>query len=172
MAIERNGAATLRGNPVTLLGPELKVGDPAPDFTVVDVNLKPVKLADTGEGVRIFSVVPSLDTPVCAIQTQRFNKEAPALDGISVYTISMDLPFAMKRWSDSEGTEHVHMLSDHRDASFGASYGTLVKDVRIESRAIFVVGPDNKIDYVEYVKEVAEEPNYEKALTAAKQLAS
>jgi len=172
MSTEREGAATLRGNPLTLIGPELKVGDPAPDFNVVDVNLKAVKLADTGDGIRIFSVVPSVDTPVCAIQTQKFNQEAPKLDGVTVYTVSMDLPFAQKRWATSEGAENIQMLSDHREGSFGSSYGTLVKDVRIESRAIFVVGPDNKIKYVEYVKEVAEEPNYEKAIAAAKSVAA
>lgn len=169
--MERPGAATLRGNPLTLIGPELKVGDTAPDFETVDVNLQPVRLSDTGAGVRILSVVPSLDTPVCSIQTQKFNQEAPKLKNTHVVTVSMDLPFAMKRWASAEHVDAVKMLSDHRTGSFGESYGTLVKDVRIESRAIFVVGPDNKIAYVEYVKEVGDEPNYEKALEAARNLA-
>lgn len=160
----------MRGNPLTLIGPELKVGDSAPDFEVVDVNLQPVHLSDTGNSVRIFSVVPSLDTPVCSIQTQKFNQEAPKLDNVEVVTISMDLPFAQKRWAAAENADNVKMLSDHRNGSFGEAYGTLVKDVRIESRAIFVVGPDNKIHHAEYVKEIADEPNYDLAIEAAKKL--
>jgi len=156
------------GNPMTLVGPELRVGDAAPDFTAVDSALKPVKLRDTGNGIRIFSVVPSLDTPVCDAQTKRFDEEAAKLDGIEVYTVSMDLPFAQKRFSNSFGVDHVKMLSDHKDASFGAAWGTLIKELRILSRAIFVVGPDNKIKYVEYVPEVSNFPNYDAALTAAR----
>lgn len=166
--MERAGATTLMGNPMTLVGPELKVGDAAPDFTAVDSALKPVKLRDTGNGIRIFSVVPSLDTPVCDAQTKRFDEEAAKLNGIEVYTVSMDLPFAQKRFSNSFGVDHVKMLSDHKDASFGAAWGTLIKELRILSRAIFVVGPDNKIKYVEYVPEVSNFPNYDAALTAAR----
>jgi len=166
--MERAGGTTLMGNPMTLVGPELRVGDAAPDFTAVDSALKPVKLRDTGNGIRIFSVVPSLDTPVCDAQTKRFDEEAAKLDGIEVYTVSMDLPFAQKRFSNSFGVDHVKMLSDHKDASFGAAWGTLIKELRILSRAIFVVGPDNKIKYVEYVPEVSNFPNYDAALTAAR----
>lgn len=169
--MERPGAATLRGKPLTLVGPELKPGDPAPDFDVVDTSLNPVNLAATGNAVRIFSVVPSLDTPVCDAQTKRFNDEAGKMPGVEVYTISMDLPFAQKRWCGAFGVDHVKMLSDHRNASFGQAYGTLIKELRIESRAIFVVDKDNVIRYVEYVKEVADFPDYDSALNAAKALA-
>src|ERR1700684_1898355 len=151
--MERQGATTLRGNPMTVVGPELKTGDHAPDFHAVDDSLKPVDLAATGHGVRIFSVVPSLDTPVCDIQTKRFNEEAGKLPDVTIYTFSMDLPFAQKRWCGAMGGDHVKMVSDHRDASFGSAYGTLIKELRIMSRAIFVVDQNNVIKHVEYVKE-------------------
>jgi thioredoxin-dependent peroxiredoxin len=166
--MERPGATTMRGNPLTLIGPELKPGDAAPDFSVIDSSLKPVNLKDTGNSVRIISVVPSLDTPVCDAQTKRFNEEAAKLPDVEILTVSMDLPFAQKRWCGAFGVDKVKMLSDHRDASFGSNYGTLIKDMRIESRAIFVIDQKNKIRHAEYVKEVADFPNYEAALTAAK----
>jgi thioredoxin-dependent peroxiredoxin len=166
--MERAGATTLMGNPFTLVGPQLKPGDPAPDFTAVDGSLKPIHLSDTGHNVRIFSVVPSLDTPVCDAQTKRFNEEAATLPGIDVYTVSMDLPFAQKRFCNSFALDNVKMISDHREGSFGEAYGTLIKELRILSRAIFVVGPENKLKYVEYVPEVADPANFEAALTAAK----
>ena len=153
---------------MTVLGPELKAGDKAPDFEAVDNGLKPVTLATTGKGVRIFSVVPSLDTPVCDAQTKRFEEETGTMPDISIYTFSMDLPFAQKRWCGAFGIDKVKMLSDHRDGSFGEAYGTLIKDLRIESRAIFVLDKDNTIRHVEYVKEVADHPNYDSALAAAK----
>jgi thiol peroxidase len=156
---------------LTVIGPELKPGDSAPDFQAVDDSLKPVDLASTGKGVRIFSVVPSLDTPVCDAQTKRFNEEAGKLPDVSIYTVSMDLPFAQKRWCGAFGVDHVKMVSDHRSGSFGEGYGTLIKDLRIMSRAIFVVDQDNKIRHAEYVKEVADHPNYESALSVAKKLA-
>jgi thiol peroxidase len=165
---ERSAATTLRGNPMTLLGPELKAGDKAPDFDAVTDSLKPVTLETTGHHVRIFSVVPSLDTPVCDAQTKRFNEEAAQLPDVDIYTISMDLPFAQKRWCGNFGVDKVKMLSDHKSGSFGEHYGTLIKELRIESRAIFVVDPDNTLRYVEYVKEVADHPNYDAALAAAK----
>ncbi|MBX9599975.1 MAG: thiol peroxidase [Bryobacteraceae bacterium] len=168
--MERPGATTLRGNGMTLIGPELKVGDKAPDFTAVDDKLQPVSLSATGNGVRIFSVIPSLDTPVCDMQTKRFNDEAGKLPNVSIYTISMDLPFAQKRWCDSFGVDHVKMISDHRNASFGENYGTLIKELRIESRAIFVVDGSNVIRHAEYVKEVGDHPDYDAALNAAKSL--
>lgn len=161
----------MKGGPLTLIGPELKAGDAAPDFAAVDTGLKPVDLAKTGTGVRIFSVVPSLDTPVCDMQTRRFNEEAAKLPNVKIYTISMDLPFAMKRWCGAMGVDKVEMLSDHRTGSFGENYGTMIKDLRIESRAIFVVDQANKLSYVEYVKEVADHPNYDAALAAAKSVA-
>ena len=156
---------------MTVIGPELKPGDQAPDFHAVDDALKPVDLAATGRGVRIFSVVPSLDTPVCDAQTKRFNEEAGKLPNVSIYTFSMDLPFAQKRWCGAFGVDHVKMVSDHREGSFGQSYGTLIKDLRILSRAIFVIDPDNHVRHAEYVKEVADHPNYESALAVAKGLA-
>jgi thiol peroxidase len=160
------------GNPMTLVGPELKAGDPAPDFKAVDESLKEVTLGSTGNSVRIFSVVPSLDTPVCDMQTKRFNDESGKLNGVTIYTVSMDLPFAQKRWCGAFGVDHVKMLSDHRDASFGQAYGTLIKELRILSRAIFVVDKDNIIRYVEYVPEVSQHPNYDAAIAAARAAAA
>jgi thiol peroxidase len=159
---------TLKGNPLVLAGPELKVGEQAPDFEVVDSSLQTVNLQKTGTGVRVFSVVPSLDTPVCDAQTKRFEDEAGKLPGVQIYTVSMDLPFAQKRWCGSFGINRVTMLSDHRTGSFGQRYGTLIPDLRIESRAIFVLDGQNKLKHVEYVKEVGEHPNYEAALEAAR----
>lgn len=156
----------MRGNPLTLVGPELKAGEKAPDFSVVDSSLKPVHLKDTSGKTRIFSVLPSLDTPVCDAQTKRFNEEAGKLKDVDFYTVSMDLPFAQKRFCNSFALDNVKMLSDHKDGSFGSSYGTLIKELRILSRAIFVVGPDDRLKYVEYVPEVADHPNYDAALAA------
>jgi thiol peroxidase len=158
----------LKGNPLTLIGPELKAGDDAPDFNLVDKGLKPVTLQDTGNHVRIFSVVPSLDTPVCDAQTKKFNEAAAQLPDVDIFTVSMDLPFAQSRWCGAFGVDRVKMLSDHRDGSFGSHYGTLIKELRIESRAIFVVDQKNRIRHAEYVKEVADYPNYEAALAAAR----
>jgi thiol peroxidase len=156
---------------MTLIGPELKPGDKAPDFETVDLSLQPVNLEKTGSSVRIFSVVPSLDTPVCDAQTKRFNEEAAKLANVDIYTVSVDLPFAQKRWCGAFGVDRVKMLSDHRSGSFGENYGTLIKELRIESRAIFVVDKENVIRHAEYVKEVADHPNYESALDVAKSLA-
>ena len=170
--MERPGATTLKGNPFTLIGPELKAGDNAPEFSVVDTGLQPVTLSSSGTNVRIISVVPSLDTPVCDAQTKRFNDEAAKMAGVDILTVSMDLPFAQKRWCGAFGVDRVKMLSDHKEASFGTNYGTLIKELRIESRAIFVVDRNNTIRHAEYVKEVTDFPNYEAALTAAREAAS
>lgn len=169
--MERPGATTLKGNPLTLIGPELKVGDMAPQFEAVGAGLKPVTLEGTGNGIRIFSVVPSLDTPVCDAQTKRFNDEAATLPNVDFYGVSMDLPFAQTRWCGAYGVDKVKMLSDHRSGSFGENYGTLIKELRIESRAIFVVDADNKLRHVEYVKEVGDHPDYDAALKAVHDLA-
>jgi thiol peroxidase len=134
----------------------------------VDGTLSAVNLEKTGSNVRIISVVPSLDTPVCDLQTKRFNEEAGKMPGVDIVTVSMDLPFAQKRWCGAFGVDRIKMLSDHRSGSFGEAYGTLIKDLRIESRAIFVLDKDNIIRHVEYVKEVADHPNYDAALAAAK----
>ncbi len=168
--MERIAAITLMGNPQTLVGPEIKKGDVAPDFKMVDNSLKPVTLAET-KGVRIFSVVPSLDTPVCDAQTRRFNEEAASMPSVEIYTISMDLPFAQKRWCGAYGIDKVKMLSDHRDASFGEHYGTLIKDARLECRAIFVVDPAGTVQHAEYVNEVASHPDYDGALAVARSIA-
>src|SRR5579862_1262352 len=141
--MERPGATTLKGNPLTLVGPELKAGDKAPEFQAIDEKLQPTTLESTGKGVRIFSVIPSLDTPVCDAQTKRFNEEAAKHPEISIYTVSMDLPFAQKRWCGAYGVDHVKMISDHRNASFGEHYGTLIKELHIESRALFVLDAEN-----------------------------
>jgi thioredoxin-dependent peroxiredoxin len=170
--MERPGATTLRGNPLTVVGPALKPGEKAPDFKAVDDSLKTVDLASTGNGIRIFSVVPSLDTPVCDAQTKRFNEEAGKLPDVKMFSFSMDLPFAQKRWCGAYGVDHVKMVSDHRDGSFGEAYGTLIKDLRILSRAIFVIDKNNVIRHVEYVKEVGDHPNYEAALSAARAAAT
>jgi thioredoxin-dependent peroxiredoxin len=169
--MERQGAVTLKGNPLTVVGPELKAGDKAPDFVCVDGTLKAFGLAQTGGSVRVFSVVPSLDTPVCDAQTRRFNEEAARMPGVDIYTISMDLPFAQKRWCGAFGIDNVKMLSDHKEASFGTNYGTLIKELRIESRAIFVVDRDNVLRHVQYVKEVGEHPDYALAIDTARKLA-
>ncbi len=170
MAATKETARTtiLQGKEVRLVGPELKAGDKAPDFSVVDSTLQGVDLATTGGGMRIFSVVPSLDTPVCDAQTKRFEEEAGKLEGVKIYTVSMDLPFAQKRWCGTFGINKVTMLSDHRSGSFGENYGTLIPDVRIESRAIFVLDGNNTLRHVEYVKAVGDHPDYEAALKAAK----
>jgi thiol peroxidase len=154
-----------------LIGPELKAGDRAPEFEVVDTTLQPVSLAKTGGKVRIFSVVPSLDTPVCDMQTKRFNDEAAKLPGVDIYTVSMDLPFAQKRWCGAFGVDNIKMVSDHKTGSFGEAYGTLIKELRIESRAIFVVDKEGTIRHAEYVKEVADHPSYDAALSCAQSLA-
>jgi thiol peroxidase len=158
----------LMGKSFHLAGPELKAGDQAPDFDVVDSSLQPVNLEKTGKGVRILSVVPSLDTPVCDAQTKRFEEEAAKLSDVQIYTVSMDLPFAQKRWCGNFGISRIGMLSDHRSGSFGEHYGTLIEGMRIESRAIFVLDADNQLRHVEYVPEVGSHPNYEAALEAAR----
>lgn len=167
---ERQGAVTLRGNPLTLLGPELKVGEQAPDFKLTGNDMKPVTLADTAGKVRILCSVPSLDTPVCDMETRRFNEEAGKLPGVEVLTVSMDMPFAQKRWCGAAGVDHVRTLSDYQDHSFGPAYGVLIQELKFESRAVFVLDKSNTIRHVEYVKEVGEHPNYEAAIAAAKKL--
>src|SRR3989304_4988021 len=158
--IERQGAVTLRGNPMTLVGPELKPGDKAPDFKVVGNDMKPVTLADTAGKVRILATVPSLDTPVCDAETRRFNEEAGNLPGVEILTVSMDLPFAQARWCGAAGVKNVRTLSDYQERSFGPAYGVLVKELQLEARAVFVLDKDNTLRYVEYVREIAEQPHF------------
>lgn len=159
------------GNPVTLVGNEVRVGQQAPDVELVADDLSAVKLSSFGGKVRIITAVPSLDTPVCDIETRRFNEEAGKLgNSLVVLTVSMDLPFAQKRWCGAAGVKNVRTLSDYRDALFGRSYGVLIKDLRLLARAVFVVDKNGVIRYQELVKEIATEPNYEAALKAAKEL--
>lgn len=170
MDVERKNATTLKGNPFTLIGPEIKVGQKAPDFTALAGDLSPVTLASSPGKTRLVCSVPSLDTPVCDAETRRFNEEASRLGRpIETLVISMDLPFAQGRFCQTAGIKNVKTLSDHREASFGRAYGTLIKELRLLSRAIFVIDPGGTVQYVEYVKEVAQHPNYEKALEALKQ---
>ena len=168
---ERAGLVTMKGNPITLIGPELKVGDKAPDFIAVDNDLSKVSLESFRGKVCIISSVPSLDTPVCDMETRRFNSEASRLGGdVVVLTISMDLPFAQKRWCGAAGVDRVVTLSDHRDGSFGKAYGVLIKDLRLLARAVFVLDKGGTIRYLELVKEIASEPDYEAVLAAVAKL--
>ena len=161
----------MKGKPLTLLGNELKVDDPVPDCEVVGKDLEPVRLSSFGGKVRIISSVPSLDTSVCDIMTRRFNKEAGQLGpDVVVLTISMDLPFAQKRWCGAAGIKNVQTLSDHRKAAFGAEYGVLIKELRLLARAVFVVDKDGVVRYIEIVDELTNEPNYEAALKAAREV--
>lgn len=163
---------TLKGNPLDLAGPELKVGDTAPDAVLKKSLVDDFKISESAGKARIFSVVPSLDTPVCAEQTRRFNKEVANLPNVNFFTISCDLPVAMSRFCGAEGinTERMKTLSDHKDTSFGQAYGVLIPKLRILSRAVFVVDAGNKLRYVEYVPEVANHPNYEAILACVKGL--
>lgn len=167
MAQERTGVATIKGNPLTLIGPDLQVGDPAPEFTVRK-GLDEVSSSQYDGTVRIISSVPSLDTPVCDAQTRRFNEEAGKLSGVKVITVSMDLPFAGNRFCSTAGIDKVDVLSDYKDADFGTKYGVLVKEHRLDMRAVFVVGADNKITYKQIVPELTEHPDYDAALAAAR----
>jgi len=169
--MERPQAVTFKGNPLTLLGPELKVGDAAPDFSVVGHDLSPVKLADLKGKAKIVSVVPSIDTPVCDTQTRRFNKEAASLSGVKIYTVSMDLPFAQSRWCAAAGVDKVVMLSDYQSGSFGRSFGTLIKELHLDTRALFVLDENSVVRHVEYVPEVTSHPDYDAALQAARKVA-
>ena len=171
MAQERTGVITFKGNPMTLLGPDVKVGDSAPEFKVVDNGLAPVTLADSAGKVRLITVVPSVDTPVCDTMTRTFNQKAAQLpEGVAVYTISVDLPFAQKRWCGNAGIEKVKTLSDYQERSFGQNYGVLIKELKLLARAVFVIDAKGKVAYREIVPEVTAEPDYDAALAAVKKL--
>ncbi|OEH91820.1 thiol peroxidase [Bacillus solimangrovi] len=159
---------TFKENPVTLLGNEVQVGDHAPDFKVLANDLSEVTLTDSKDSVRLISVIPSIDTGVCDAQTRKFNEAADQLDNVKVLTISVDLPFAQKRWCGSNGIESVQTLSDHRDLSFGEAYGVAIKELRLLARAVFVIDSNDKVTYVEYVSEATNHPDYDSALSAAK----
>jgi thioredoxin-dependent peroxiredoxin len=168
---ERTGLVTLLENPVTLLGPEISVGQSAPDVELVGNDLSAVKLSSFKGKVCIVAAVPSLDTPVCDTEIRRFNEEAGKLGkDVVVVTVSADLPFAQARWCGAAGIANVQTLSDHREAAFGAAYGILIKGLRLLARAIFVVDKEGTVRYTELVKEVATEPDYDAALAAAREL--
>jgi thiol peroxidase len=169
--IERAGIITMKGNPLTLVGKELKVGDLAPDFEVLDNDLAPVKFSSFRGKICVISSVPSLDTPVCDMETRRFNEEAGKLGAdTQILTLSMDLPFAQKRWCGAAGVDKVITLSDHRDASFGTAYGALIKELRLLARIVFVVDGEGVIRYIQVVKEQTEEPDYDAVLEAVNAL--
>lgn len=168
---ERSGAVTFKGNPMTLCGDEVKVGDQARDFKVVDNGLQPVTLADSAGKVRLITVVPSLDTGVCDTMTRKFNEKAAQLpEGVEVYTVSLDLPFAQARWCGNAGIERVKTLSDYQERSFGINYGVLIKELKLLARSVFVIDPKGKVTYREIVGEVTNEPDYDAALAAVKAL--
>jgi thiol peroxidase len=168
---ERTGMVTMKGNPLTLVGNEVSVGDAAPDFEVLSNDLAPLRSSSFRGKVCIVSSVPSLDTPVCDTETRRFNDEAGRLSpDVLILTISMDLPFAQKRWCGAAGVTRVQTLSDHRDASFGTAYGVLIKELRLLARAVFVVDRNGTIQHVQLVKEITQEPDYDAVLAAVKRL--
>jgi thiol peroxidase len=168
---ERKGAVTLKGNPFTLVGREIKAGDKAPDVELLDNDLKPVRVSSFKGKVVVVSAVPSLDTPTCDMETRRFNTEAAKLgEDIVILTVSTDLPFAQKRWCGAAGVDKVKTVSDHREAAFGQSYGVLIKELRLLARAIFVIDRNGVVQYVQLVKEVAQEPDYAAVIAAAKKL--
>lgn len=161
---------TFRGNPVTLVGEQLKVGDKAPDFTLLSNDLQEKSLSDYNDQILLISVVPSLDTEICSLQTKRFNEEASKLNDVKVLTVSMDLPFAQSRWCGIEGVTEIETLSDHREANFGEKYGVLIEELRLLARSIFVIDKNNEISYVEYVEEVGSHPNYDEVLRHLKEI--
>lgn len=168
---ERTGIITMKGNPLTLVGKQPKVGEHAPDFEVLDNDLSPVRLSSFLGKVCVIASVPSLDTPICDMETRRFNEEAGILGpDVAILTISMDLPFAQKRWCGAAGVDKVTTLSDHLSASFGEMYGVLIKELRLLARAVFVVDGAGVVQYVQIVKEVTDEPDYDDVLEALKKL--
>ncbi|EST13285.1 thiol peroxidase [Sporolactobacillus laevolacticus] len=171
MSEERTGVATIQGNPLTLIGPELKVGDKAPDFTINKDLIEEASLSDYEGKIKLISVVPSLDTSVCEAQTRRFNEEASKLgDKVKVITISVDLPFAQGRFCSVAGIENLDTLSDYKFRSFGKSYGVLIKELQLDMRSIFILDESNTIRYVEYLEEMTNHPDYDAALSAVKAL--
>ncbi len=167
---ERTELVTMKGNPLTLMGSELKVGDKAPDAVLLNNELQPVNLSDYRGQICVVSSVPSLDTPVCDMETRRFNQEAESLgQDVKILTVSMDLPFAQQRWCGAAGVNHVITLSDHRDAAFGKEFGVLIKELRLLARAVFIIDREGVIRYIQLVKELSQEPDYEAVLSALKE---
>jgi thiol peroxidase len=172
MANEHPGGVTSKGNPLTIVGDELKVGDKAPDFTLVANDFSKMTLADSTGKTRLISVVTSLDTGICDAQTHRFNEEAANLgENVTILTVSAEHPLNQKRWCGAAGIDKVQVLSDHLDMNFGAAYGTYVKELRLERRSIFVIDADDVVRYVEYLPEIAQHPDYDSALAALKEVA-
>jgi thiol peroxidase len=168
--IERQGLVTLHGNPLTLTGNPVAVGDAAPDAELIDNNLKPFSMASLAGKVRVIAAVPSLDTPVCDLQTRRFNTEAANLGGdVTIVTVSMDLPFAQKRWCGAAGIDRLTTVSDHKNAGFGLAYGVLIKELRLLARAVFVVDRHDVVRHAQIVQEVGAQPDYEAVLAAVKE---
>jgi thiol peroxidase len=168
---ERSAAVTMHGNPLTLVGKELSIGDPAPDLELLGNDLKPVKLSSFQGKVCVITSVPSLDTPTCDMETRRFNEAAGKLgDDVVILTVSMDLPFAQKRWCGAAGVESVITLSDHRDAAFGTAFGVLIKELRLLGRSIFVLDRSGIIQYIQNVKELSEEPDYDAVIEATRKI--
>jgi len=168
---ERHGEVTMRGNSLTLLGKALSVGDRAPDVELLTNDLKAVRLSSFFRKACIVSSVPSLDTPVCDMETRRFNTEASSLgDDVSIVTVSMDLPFAQARWCGAAGVDRLTTLSDHREAAFGDAYGVLIKELRLLARSIFIIDHKGAVRYIQHVKEISQEPDYAAAITAARSL--
>lgn len=168
---ERSGVFTFGGKPFTLLGPELKVGDTAPEAIVLANDLSPVQLSSYQGKICVVSVVSSLDTATCDIQTRKFNEEAGNLaENVVILTISTDLPFAQARWCGAAGVDKVVTLSDYRDVAFGEAFGVLIKELRLLARAVFVIDKDGAIQYIQLVKEGTDEPDYNAALEAVKKL--
>lgn len=166
----RTGLITMKGSPVTLLGKEIKVGEQAPDFTALTKDLQAYGLKDMDNKIKLISVVPSIDTGLCDLQTIRFNEEAATLKDTVVVTISMDLPFALNRYCASKGIDNAITLSDHRDASFGLAYGFLIEELRLLARGVVVIDQSNRVQYVEYVPEIGTHPDYDKALALISKL--
>ncbi len=167
---ERKNAVKMGGNPVTLLGPELKPGDDAPDAELMDNDLHPFRLSNYKGKTVILTTVPSLDTPVCDTETRKFNEKAAGLNNVEVVTVSMDLPFAQKRWCGQANIDRVKTLSDYRAGEMGKKYGTLIKDLNLHARTIFVIDRDGNIQYRQFVPEVTNEPNYDEVIEAVKKI--
>lgn len=167
---ERKNVVTFASNPVTLIGDETKVGEKAPEFTLVKQDLSEFKLSETSGKIRLISIVPSLDTGVCSLQTRKFNEDASKIKDVQIITISMDLPFAQGRFCGANGIENILVASDYKDRAFGEKYGFIIKENMLLARGIVIIDKNDKIRYVEYVPEVTNEVNFEKALEVAKEL--
>jgi thiol peroxidase len=166
--IKRNDIVKFGGNPVTLIGTEIKVGDKAPDFTVLTPDLSPLSLKDTSGQVRVISIVPSIDTSVCDIQTRWFNEEAAKLNGLVILSISVDLPFALKKYCAAQGIAAIKTVSDHRELDFGLKYGFVIEELRLLSRGTIVIDKDDIVRHIEYVANIGDQPDYDKVMTVVK----